>query len=143
MTAAQEARRMWQASDTRRTQCDPGWAHRTSVPLLSQDAPSDLRTGDQPATPEGQPNVRVMTMTEVASVSGQRGDYAVTLKLSPRYVNTNCTACGDCAAAVGAEIYNPYEYGLAKTKAAYLPHNMAYPMQYMLDPSVIGTADAD
>ena len=92
---------------------------------------------------KGNRNVRVMTMTEVVGVSGQRGDYAVTLKLSPRYVNTNCTACGDCAAAVGMEIDNPYEYGLAKTKAAYLPHAMAYPMQYVLDPSIIGTADAD
>lgn len=32
---------------------------------------------------------------------------------------------------------------MAKTKAAYLPHNMAYPMHYVLDPSIIGTADAD
>src|ERR1039458_5726598 len=92
---------------------------------------------------KGNRNVRVMTMTEVVGVTGQRGDYTVTLKISPRYVNANCTACGDCAAAVKAEIDNPYEYGLAKTKAAYLPHAMAYPMQYVLDPSIIGTADAD
>ena len=92
---------------------------------------------------KGNRNVRVMTMTEVVGVTGQRGDYTVKLKLSPRYVNTNCTACGDCATAVEAEIDNPYEYGLAKTRAAYLPHNMAYPMHYVLDPSIIGTADAD
>ncbi|OFZ67674.1 MAG: heterodisulfide reductase subunit A [Betaproteobacteria bacterium RBG_16_56_24] len=92
---------------------------------------------------KGNRNVRVMTMTEVVSVTGQRGDYTVTLRKSPRYVNTNCTACGDCATAVEAQIDNPCEYGLAKTKAAYLPHAMAYPMQYVLDPSIIGTADAD
>jgi quinone-modifying oxidoreductase subunit QmoA len=92
---------------------------------------------------KGNRNVRVMTMTEVVDVTGQRGDYTVKLKLSPRYVNTNCTACGDCASAVSIEIDNPYEYGLAKTKVAYLPHNMAYPMHYVLDPSIIGSADAD
>ncbi len=92
---------------------------------------------------KGNRNVRVMTMTEVLEVSGVRGDYTVKLKLSPRYVNANCTACGECAKAVETEIDNPYEYNLAKTRAAYLPHNMAYPMHYVLDPSIIGTADAE
>ena len=88
-------------------------------------------------------NLRVLTQAEVASVTGRRGDYTVSLRLSPRYVNGNCTACGECARAVQAEIPNPYEYNLAKTRAAYLPHAMAYPQHYVLDPSIIGTPDAD
>ncbi len=32
-------------------------------------------------------NLRVLTQTEVTSVSGQRGDHAAKLKISPRYVN--------------------------------------------------------
>jgi len=92
---------------------------------------------------KGNRNVRVMTMAEVSNVAGQRGDYTVSLKLAPRYVNAKCTACGDCAAAVETEIPNPYEYGLNKTRAAYLPHAMAYPMHYVLDPSIIGTPDAE
>ncbi len=92
---------------------------------------------------KGNRNVRVMTMAEVGGVTGQRGDYTVTLQLAPRYVNAKCTACGDCAAAVETEITNPYEYGLNKTRAAYLPHTMAYPMHYVLDPSIIGTPDAE
>lgn len=79
------------------------------------------------------PNVRVVTMAQVSAVNGRRGGYTVTLKMSPRYVNANCTACGACAAAVEAEIPNPYEHGLSKTRAAYLPHPMAYPMHYVLD----------
>jgi len=75
-------------------------------------------------------------------VGGQRGDYAVTLKLSPRYVNTNCTACGDCATAVEAEIDNPYEYGPAK------PGRPACRTRCPTDaicarPSIIGTADGE
>ena len=58
---------------------------------------------------KGNRNVRVMTMAEVIGVTGQRGDYTVKLKLSPRYVNANCTACGDCAVAVEKQISNPYE----------------------------------
>jgi len=81
-----------------------------------------------------------MTMAEVSSVTGQRGDYTVTLKLTPRYVNANCTACGACAAAVEAEIPNPYEYGLGKTRRSTC-RLRGYPMHYVLDPSIIGAAD--
>lgn len=88
-------------------------------------------------------NVRVLTMAEVVSVEGKRGDYNATVRIAPRYVNENCTACGACAAAVEAEIPNPFEYGLAKTRAAYLPHAMAHPRRYVLDPAIIGTADAE
>jgi quinone-modifying oxidoreductase subunit QmoA len=92
---------------------------------------------------KGNRNVRVMTLTEVASVSGQRGDYTVTLKVSPRYVNENCTACGDCGRAVDARIDNPYEYDLSKISAAYLPHAMAYPQRYVLDASIVGTEQGE
>ena len=92
---------------------------------------------------KGNRNVRVVTMAEVKTVSGSRGNYTVTLKIAPRYVTEACTGCGDCARAVSSEIQNPFEYGLSKTKAAYLPHVMAYPQRYVLDPSLLGTADAD
>jgi len=92
---------------------------------------------------KGNANLRVMTMAEVLGIEGRRGAYTVTLKIRPRYVNENCTACGECATAVGAEIPNPYNYGQGKIKAAYLPFAMAYPQRYVLDPSIIGTEDAD
>ena len=92
---------------------------------------------------KGNPGIRVMTMTEVVSVSGSRGDYRVKLRVRPRYVNENCTACGKCAEAVSAEIPDAFNYGLAKTKAAYLPHAMAYPQRYVIDASIATTADGD
>ncbi len=92
---------------------------------------------------KGNRRLRVLTQAEVTSVSGRSGDYKVTLKLSPRYVNENCTACGECAKAVSGQIPNPYDYGLSETKLAYLPHAMAYPQRYVLDSSIIGTADAE
>ncbi|MGC1121622.1 MAG: FAD-dependent oxidoreductase [Candidatus Methanofastidiosia archaeon] len=43
-------------------------------------------------------NIDVMTMTGVEDVSGHPGEYIVTIRSRPRYVNfTACTACGDCA----------------------------------------------
>ena len=88
------------------------------------------------------PNVRLMTMTEVAEVSGEEGNYSVTLKTAPRYVNENCTACGACNDAVEAEFDDAHNYGLGKRKGAYLPHKMAYPQRYVIDPQIIGTDDA-
>src|SRR5512140_1691828 len=64
--------------------------------------------------------VRVLTMTTIVQVAGRRGEYAVTLKRQPRYVNERCTACGDCAVAVTTRIGNPFNYGLSDMPAAYV-----------------------
>ena len=88
------------------------------------------------------PNLTIMTMAEVTGIDGEAGNYTAKVKLSPRYVNENCTACGECGKAVEAEYDDEYNYGLSKRKGAYLPHVMAHPMQYVLDPQMIGTDDA-
>ncbi len=89
------------------------------------------------------PRIRLHAMSTVAAVSGGRGNYKVTVKTSPRFVNAKCTACGECAKAATTEVANPFNYGLDKVKAAYLPHEHAFPMRYVVDPSVIGTSEAD
>ncbi len=91
----------------------------------------------------GNRGVRVITMAEVTAVSGHAGAYQVSLSIRPRYINERCTACGDCGRAVQRRIDNPFNYGLDQIAAAYLPHGMAYPQRYVLDPSVIGTEDAE
>ncbi len=92
---------------------------------------------------KGNRNVRVMTMTQVAAISGTRGDYTVTLKVSPRYVTDDCTACGKCGDAVTSQVPDQYNYGLSKVKAAYLPHAMAYPQRFVVDASIVGTAEGE
>ncbi|MCL6558071.1 MAG: FAD-dependent oxidoreductase, partial [Firmicutes bacterium] len=42
------------------------------------------------------PRIRFLTLAEVTGVSGQEGDFEVKVKIHPRYVNENCTACGKC-----------------------------------------------
>jgi len=88
------------------------------------------------------PGLTVLTLAEVANVIGKEGDYTATVRISPRYVNDNCTACGACAEAVEAEFEDEYNYGMRKRKGAYLPYNMAYPQRYVLDSRIIGTEDA-
>lgn len=88
------------------------------------------------------PNLTILTMAEVTDLKGSAGDYTATVKITPRYVNDNCTACGDCAKAVEAEFDDEHNYGMGKHKGAYLPHTMAHPMRYVLDPQMIGSDDA-
>ena len=89
------------------------------------------------------PRIRVLTMAEVTGISGQKGDYTATVKISPRYVNENCTACGECAKAAETDIDDAFNYNLGKVKAAFLPHKMAYPQRYVVAPSVVGTPEGD
>ncbi len=87
------------------------------------------------------PRIRFFTMAEVESIAGEEGAFDVGIRLNPRYVNEKCTACGKCAEACSLEIDNPFNYGMDKMKAAYLPHPMAFPMRYVLDPSLAGTPE--
>jgi quinone-modifying oxidoreductase subunit QmoA len=86
--------------------------------------------------------VRSFTMAEVERISGEEGNFDVSIRLNPRYVNEKCTACGKCAEACSMEIENPFNYGMDKMKAAYLPHVMAYPMRYVLDPALVRSDEA-
>lgn len=80
--------------------------------------------------------VKVLTMTEIVKVEGSKGDYDVTLSISPRYVNENCTCCGACAEACETEIENDFNFGMNQAKAAYLPAEMAFPAKYVISPEI-------
>ncbi len=88
------------------------------------------------------PLVKVLTMAEVEKVDGQPGDYDVKVKISPRYVNENCTCCGECGKVCQQEVDSAYDFGMQKVKGAYLPFEMAFPARYVIAPEVIGTDDA-
>ncbi len=89
------------------------------------------------------PNLTILTMAEVTDISGQAGDYTATVKLAPRFVKDHCTACGACGEAVTQKFDNEFDYGLSKRKGAYLPHRMAHPQRYVIDPRIIGTEEGE
>ena len=88
------------------------------------------------------PRIKVFTLAEVEKVTGAPGDYTVSVKINPRYVNENCTCCGDCAEACQAEVSDEFNFGMCKTKGAYLPFDMAFPAKFVISPQIIGTDDA-
>ena len=89
------------------------------------------------------PRIHVLTLAEVEKIDGGPGDYDATIKLSPRFVNENCTCCGACEDASEMEVANEFNFGMSNTKAAYLPFGMAFPARYVISPQAIGTEDAD
>lgn len=73
------------------------------------------------------------TLAEVEKISGQEGSYDVTVKVNPRFVNDKCVGCNACAEACPVEIPNEFNFGMDKTKAAYITHNQAFPFKYAID----------
>ncbi len=82
------------------------------------------------------PNLKVFTMAEVKRVEGVAGNFNVFVEIKPRFVNENCTACGECVKVCPVERDNCFNFGMDKTKAIYLPHDMAYPPIYVIDGEV-------
>ena len=77
--------------------------------------------------------IKIYTMAEVEKISGAEGNFDVTIKTQPRFVNEKCTGCNKCTEACPEERSNDFDFGMSKTKAAYLPHNQAFPLQYVVD----------
>ncbi len=79
------------------------------------------------------PRIRFLTLAEVTGLDGAPGNYDVTVKVSPRFVTDACTLCDKCAEVCPAERADEFNMGLGSTKAAYLPHSMAFPAAYVID----------
>ena len=78
-------------------------------------------------------DVTFYTLAEVEKISGQEGNFEVTVKVKPRYVNDKCVGCNACAEACPVEMPNEFNFGLDTTKAAYITHNQAFPFLYAID----------
>jgi quinone-modifying oxidoreductase subunit QmoA len=79
------------------------------------------------------PRITFYTLAEVEDIKGEEGNFDVTVKLNPRYVNDKCVGCDACAKACPSYRDNDFNFGMDKTKAAYLPFEQAFPFQYVID----------
>ena len=81
------------------------------------------------------PSITVLTLAEVSRVTGSAGDYEVEVAVRPRFVTEACTLCGACGSVCPAERSDDFNYGTARTKAAYLPQGVAYPALFAIERS--------
>ncbi len=80
-------------------------------------------------------NIELLTLSEVNSVSGDEGDFEVSVTQHPRYVDPGkCIACGLCAEKCPKKVPNEYEGALSMRKAIYLKYPQAVPLKYAIDP---------
>ncbi|HAM52662.1 MAG TPA: heterodisulfide reductase subunit A [Nitrospiraceae bacterium] len=78
-------------------------------------------------------NITFYTLAEVEDIKGEEGNFDVTVKVKPRYVNDRCVGCDACAQACPSYRESEFDFGMNKTKAAYLPFDQAFPFQYVID----------
>ncbi len=76
-----------------------------------------------------------MTLSEVTKVDGSAGNFTVTVKESPRYVDMEkCIACGKCTEKCPKKVDSEYDAATGKRKSIYVKYAQAVPLKYQIDP---------
>ncbi len=79
-------------------------------------------------------NIDLHTLSRVAAVDGEAGNFTVTLEKKARFIDPDkCTACGECAKACPVEVDNAFDQGLSKRKAIFKLYPQGMPGAYSID----------
>jgi heterodisulfide reductase subunit A len=80
-------------------------------------------------------NITLYTCAEVETIEGSVGNFTVTVKKHPRYVDeSTCNGCGDCILICPVEVYNRFDAGIGVRKAIYKPQPQSVPDIVIKDP---------
>jgi quinone-modifying oxidoreductase subunit QmoA len=89
------------------------------------------------------PRITVHTLAAVEEISGEAGNFKARIRIRPRYVTGEYAVDDSVAAQLTSERDNDFNLGMDKTKALYMPHDMAYPHVHVLDRDALSDADAE
>lgn len=89
------------------------------------------------------PRIAVHTLATVEEISGQAGSFKVRIRIRPRYVTGEHSLDDSMTERLTSERVDDFNYGMDKTKALYLPHDMSYPHVYVLDRETLSDTDAE
>ena len=83
------------------------------------------------------PNIRILSYSEVVGVHGYIGNFSIDIKRHPRYVDeTKCTGCGECIEKCPMKkVPNDFNLNLDNKKAVYIPFAQAVPKVATIDPN--------
>jgi len=80
------------------------------------------------------PNIEILTSTHVIDAEGQAGDFTVSLRQEPRYVDPyRCINCEKCSDVCPVELPDSYQSDLALRKAVFKVAARAAPDAYVID----------
>ena len=80
------------------------------------------------------PNIEILTNTDLIRVEGRAGDFTVTVRHRPTYVDPEkCINCGLCAAVCPVDLPSFFEEELVTRKAIYKMAPRALPDSYVVD----------
>jgi len=83
---------------------------------------------------ERHPNIELMTYCDLVGISGEEGNFTVTVNKKARYVDeTKCIGCEICFAKCPVKVPDEYNELLGKHKAIYLPFPQAVPKIAVID----------
>ncbi len=84
------------------------------------------------------PNITLWTYSEVEKVDGYVGNFTVSIKRKPRYIDEElCVGCLECIDAClfkSAKFEDEFNLGLGKRKPIYIPFPQAVPLVAVIDP---------
>jgi heterodisulfide reductase subunit A len=79
------------------------------------------------------PNIEILSLAEVESVSGEAGRFRVGIRQRARFVTDECTRCGECVPACPVILPNEFDAAMASRRAIHTPIPQAVPGPYAID----------
>jgi len=80
-----------------------------------------------------EPNIELLSYSEVEDVSGFIGNFKVKVRRKSRYIENNCTGCSECEKVCPIDFPNEWDVGTKTRKAIYRPFPQAVPITYCID----------
>ena len=88
------------------------------------------------------PNIEILTYTEVDRVEGEAGDFKVTLIKKPRYIiEDKCTGCTTCVEYCPVKYPDKFNQDISLNKAVHIYFSQAVPLVTYIDESCLYLKD--